>query len=255
MMRGLLLLMAAVCVLPLRAQERDSARALTEYEVQLHLLSPRGDGVSGAFEEFTVQDPSAQKKSPGLAAVYSLLLPGMGELYAGSFSSGRYFLVAEGVLWLSYAAFTVHGNSLRDDARAYAISAAGIEPAGKDDQFYVDIGNFMTTEDYNDKKLRDREPEKLYERSQGFGWDWVSESARTTYKDNRLSSETAYNNRKFIVAAIIINHVASAVNALRSAVSYNKALQQALGDLTFRADVLGGWARPEGIVVSVSRPF
>ena len=255
MTRAVVVLMGVLSVFPLRAQERPSPQTLTAFEAGLHLLDAQNDAIARSLEEFTLQEPLAQKKSPGLAALYSLILPGMGELYVGTFSSGRYFLVAEGVLWLSYAAFTVHGNSLRDDSRAFAISAAGIQPTGKDDQFYVDIGNFMTTEDYNDKKLRDREPEKLYDRSQGFGWNWVSESARTTYKDERLSSETVYNNRKFIVGAIVINHVASAVNALRSAISHNKALGQALGDLTFRADVLGGWGRPEGIVVSVSRSF
>ena len=255
MMRGMLFWTAVLWALPLPAQEQPSVQPLTAYEVSLRLLSPQAGEVNGDDDGFPVQDPASQKKSPGLAAVYSLLLPGMGELYVGSFSSGKYFLVAEGALWLTYAAFTVHGNSLQDDSRAYAISAAGIDPTAKDDQFYVDIGNFMTTEGYNDKKLRDREPELLYDRTQGFGWDWVSESARTTYKENRLSSETTYNNRKFIVAAIVINHLASAVNALRSAISHNKAVQQALGDLTFRADVVGGWTRPEGIVVKVSRPF
>ena len=87
--------------------------------------------------------PAAEKKSVGLAAFYSLLIPGMGELYTGAFgSSGKYFLAAEGVLWLTWGAFDVYGNSLRNDSRAYAVSHAGADVTGKNDQFFVDLGNF-----------------------------------------------------------------------------------------------------------------
>jgi hypothetical protein len=57
-----------------------------------------------------------------------------------------------------------------------------------------------------------------------------------------------YNNKKFVVAAIIINHVASAINAARGAVAHNS-------DLSFRAEVLGGLARPHGMMVTVTKTF
>lgn len=34
-----------------------------------------------------------RKKSTGLAILYSLLIPGMGELYANSYSSGKFLLL------------------------------------------------------------------------------------------------------------------------------------------------------------------
>ena len=70
------------------------------------------------------------KKSIGLAIVYSLLLPGMGELYAGSFQTGRYFLAAEGALWITLAGFDIYGNALRDDSREFAAAHAGEEARG-----------------------------------------------------------------------------------------------------------------------------
>ncbi len=79
-------------VVPLVAGEPES---LTRYEARLDLLS-------AVPHTPMLQDQAAapSKKSVGLAAIYSLLLPGMGELYAEGFSSGKYFLIAEGVLWL-----------------------------------------------------------------------------------------------------------------------------------------------------------
>jgi hypothetical protein len=234
----------------LQAQDQPMTRA----EVSLDLLRPEANATPSETADLDqLEEPSQDRKSPALAAIYSLLLPGMGELYAGGFSSGKYFLMAEGALWLTYGAFAVVGNSQQEDARTYSISRAGIDPTGKDDQFYVDIGNFMTTEEYNDKQLRDRQPELLYSRAKGEGWTWESDAARQAYKDERLASEHTYNNQKFVVAAIVVNHIASAINAARAAVKYNSALDQALGELSFDASVLGGVYQPHGLLITVRR--
>lgn len=198
---------------------------------------------------------AGSRKATGLAAIYSLVLPGMGELYAGDFSSGKYFLVSEGLLWLTYAAFEIYGNSVRDDARLYAASNAGVSPAGKNDQFYVDVGNFLNVADYNDKKLRDRTPSLVYDPAAGYGWTWGSNDQRVTFRDLRVRSENMYNNQKFVGAAILINHVASAINAARAAISHNADVKAFLGDLRFGASVLGEPAAPHGIMVTVSRGF
>ena len=234
---------------PTLGSSQDSP-TLTRAEQRLDLFGAPGASQLQDMPEIMPSDDDG-KKSPALAAVFSLVLPGMGELYAGGFSSGKYFLIADGALWITYAGVELYGNALRDDSRAYAISGAKIDPAGKDDQFYVDIGNFLTLEEYNEKQLRDREPERLYSAAEGFAWSWTSDDARATYRDQRISSEEAYNARKFVVAALIINRVASAINAARSAVAHNSALEQALGRLEFSASVLGGPDAAHGVELSV----
>jgi len=229
----------------------------SKFEVQQHLFGNTRSVVqreSGSAESL-MQDESAVSKSVGLAAMYSLLLPGMGELYAEGFGSGKYFLIAEGVLWLTYATFEVYGNSLRDDARAYAASHAGFITAGKGDQFFVDVGNFINISDYNEKKLRDREPDKIYDANAGYAWQWESDAARSAFRDQRIASENMYNNRRFVIGAILINHVASAINAARSAISRNKEIEAQGGDTQVKADVWGGWEHPHGIIVTVTRTF
>jgi hypothetical protein len=195
------------------------------------------------------------RKSVGLAALYSLALPGMGELYADGFSSGKYFLIAEAGLWLGYAGTSVYGDVLRDDARTYAAVHAGVNPTGKDDQFYIDVGNFASLDDYNAKRLRDREVAKLYDPLAGYSWMWESDASRLTYKDERIKSESVYNSRKFIGAAILINHIASAINAARAAISHNSAVGDILGDLRVSADVMGATANPHGVRVNLTRSF
>jgi hypothetical protein len=224
------------------------------FEVQHHLFGGAARSpIDQSSPSSSFQQVASEKKSVGLAAVYSLLLPGMGELYAGGFGSGRYFLIAEGVLWLTYTGFEVHGNALRDDARAYAAARAGVTVSGKDDQYFVDIGNFLDINEYNDKKLRDREPSKVYNPAAGFSWRWDSDASRAVYRDQRVASDNMYNNRKFVVGAVIINHVASAINAARAAISRNSENQDSSRDLRFGTELLGGAAHPHGILLTISK--
>ena len=227
----------------------------SHFEIQRHLF---GDDVwtpqhGPPSINFAMQESDAERKSVGLAAIYSLLFPGMGELYADGFGSGKYFLIAEGALWLTYAAFDVYGSSLQDDARAFAVSHAGVDPSGKDDQYYVDIGNFVEINQYNEKQLRDREPERLYDPNAGFAWRWESDAARAAYREQRISGENMFNNRRFVVGAIIINHIASAINAARSAISHNKEINRALDELSFKAEVMGGYSNPHGILLTITK--
>ncbi len=228
---------------------------MTRMEVEADLVGSMRVALQGGLPDQSAVQASGGKKSVGLAALYSLALPGMGELYAGSFSSGRYFLAAEGLLWLTYAVFQVRADALRDDSRMFAVAHAGVTLQGKNDQYFVDIGNFVNLEEYLQKKLRDREAGKLYDPALGYSWEWDSDGSRAAYRDQRVASDNMYNHRKFVVAVVLINHVASAINAARSAVMHNRDLDAALSDLHIEADVLGGPFHAHGMVVTVRKTF
>jgi len=257
--RWILFLILPFLSSPLAAQrltaDRPAPLISSAHQTKLHLFSPGAPITAGLHAALPglPEGGDLERRSPFLASLYSLVLPGMGELYAGGFSSGKYFLVADGVLWLTLLAFELQGNALRDDARAYSVAMAGVNPAGKDDQFYVDVGNFMTIDDYNQKKLRDRQPEKLYDATAGYAWSWSADIDRMAYRDQRLASENMYNNKKFVVAALVVNRVASAINAARAAVSHNNALEQVMKDVEFSASLMGGLSRPHGILLSVKK--
>jgi hypothetical protein len=244
--RWIVLLFAASTALSAPPPERPLTRSAARLDLFGPSLLLRSDSLTAPADgnQFV-------KKSAGLAAIYSLLLPGMGELYSGDFASGKYFLIAEGLLWITYVAFEVTGNSLRDDSRVYAAAHAGVITAGKNDQFYVDVGNFASLADYNDKKLRDRELSLVYDASLGYAWQWDSEAARLTFRDQRVRSENMYNNQKFVVAGIIINHVASAINAARAAIVRNSS--DPLGDLRLSAGVTGSPLAPSGVSVTLTK--
>jgi hypothetical protein len=257
-MRLLTRLLLVSLAVPFLAFSHDqSDRPLTRAEAQVSLLGlPAAGTADSVAVSLDTPAPGVEgRKTPGLAVIYSLLLPGMGEWYAGDMKSGKYFLIGEGVLWLTYAAFEISGNEMRDASRAYAVSHAGVNTAGKDDQYYIDIGNFLSIDDYNAKKLRDRDITRLYDPAAGYSWQWDTDANRASYRADRVRSESMYNGRKFIAAAIIVNHVASAINAARAAISHNSALGAVLKDVTFGARVTGPLGRPDGMEMTISRTF
>ncbi len=88
-------------------------------------------------------------KSVTLAVVFSALIPGTGELYAGNFETGKYAMMAEAAIWITYAAFYTHGNWVRQDARSFAAERARTNFNSKSDQFDVNIGNYLSIDEYN----------------------------------------------------------------------------------------------------------
>ena len=105
------------------------------------------------------------KKSAGLAILYSLLLPGMGELYAGNYQSGKYFTIAETALWGTYIGINTYGNWQKDNYKKYAQTNGGVNPDGKDDDYYASIGSYKDIEQYNNDKSFERDFGAMYETS------------------------------------------------------------------------------------------
>ena len=236
---------------PLIAGE-GGERGLSPGEARLHFFQ---DFSQGFKQDLSTPALAGQRKSTGLAVVYSFLLPGMGELYAGDFSSGKYFLIGEGALWITFGIFDGRGNALQRDARTLAVARAGVNANGKNDQFYVDIGNFNSVEEYNEKKLQDREPQKLYDAAAGYGWRWTSDADRATYRNQRVASDRAFENGKFVLAAVLVNHLASAINAARAAVVHNRALETALKDMELSASLIRSDRGPDGILLTLTKGF
>jgi hypothetical protein len=168
------------------------------------------------------------KKSVGLGIIYSLLLPGMGELYAGSYNVGKYFTIAEGLLWGTYIGMNTYAGWKKDNYKSFAAQHAGVDNSNKDADYYGTISDYSDIDSYNNEKALDRDFEALYDRNQYF-WKWQSAEERKTYRAMWTSSEQTYNDLRFIVGGMILNRVASAINAVRLIASYNNRLEEELG--------------------------
>ncbi|MCH7773301.1 MAG: hypothetical protein IH784_02710 [Bacteroidetes bacterium] len=172
-------------------------------------------------------DLQTAKKSAGLAILYSLLLPGMGELYADGYESGKYFTIAEGVLWGTYIGMSVYASNQEDNYKAYATTNASINTSGKDDDYFATIGQFENIDEYNDQKALERNFNQMYN-TETFFWKWQNTEERRTYRSMWSSSEQTSNDLRFVVGAMILNRVVSAINAVRLVSAYNNRIEEEL---------------------------
>ncbi|KAF0152045.1 MAG: hypothetical protein FD143_1413 [Ignavibacteria bacterium] len=175
------------------------------------------------------QAPSTlpQKKSAGLAILYSMILPGMGELYTNGYESGKYFTIAEAALWSVFTGYTLYGNWKRDNYITFAKSNAGINLDGMESNFIANVSIYVSIDDYNRTKELNREFDKTYNKNL-FNWNWANNDKRKEFRDMWSSSENAYNKVRFVVGAIVLNRVVSAINAVRLVSAYNKNLSNEL---------------------------
>lgn len=175
-----------------------------------------------------LSDFSKNKKNPALAILYSMLIPGMGELYANNYESGKYFTITDGILWGIFAGFNIYGHWKENDYKSFAQSKGGVNLEGKDSDYFATIGIYINIDEYNRKKELSRDFYNVYDPQRDF-WKWSSEEQRKEYRQLWLSSEQAYNNVRFAVGALILNRLISAVNAIRLVNAYNKNLSTEMG--------------------------
>lgn len=190
---------------------------------QKNLYQLKNEIKTAEFKSHTpILSPPAEfkKKNAGLAIIYSLLLPGMGELYAESYSSGKYFTIAEGILWGTYIGINTYGSWQKNRYKSFAASNGNVEIEGKDDDYFATISEYLNIEQYNNEKALERNFADMLDENLYF-WNWTNED-RKAYRSMWLSSEQAFNNLRFVVGALIINRIASAVNAVRLVSRYNK---------------------------------
>lgn len=164
---------------------------------------------------------SAQPKSAVVGVALSFLLPGMGEVYAGNFESGRYFFGAELAMILGIGAQYVRGSSFESDYKLLARTNAGVS-GDKEEQFWRDISSFNSIDEFNAERLRNRDFGGRYNPQTHF-WQWSSDADRQQFRDLRIQSDKAYQSIYYLLAAMGINRVLSMINAVRGINTFNEA--------------------------------
>ncbi len=157
----------------------------------------------------------------------------MGELYAGGYSSGKYFTIAEGALWGIFIGMNTYANWQKDRYEAYAVTNGGVSSTGKGSDFYATIGDYSNVNQYNDEQALNRDFSAMYNVETNY-WNWPTTEQRKTYRGMWTSSEQTFNDIRFVVGALIVNRIASAINAVRLVSAYNKNLDT---DLSWNVSV------------------
>ncbi|MEJ5351320.1 MAG: hypothetical protein WHS65_06995 [Melioribacteraceae bacterium] len=192
-----------------------------------------------------------EKKNPALGILFSMLIPGMGELYAGNYESGKYFTITDGVLWGVFAGFNIYGKWKEDNYKSFAQSKGGVNLEGKDSDYFATIGIYISVDEYNRVKELNREFYNVYDPKADY-WKWESESQRKEYRQMWLSSEQAYNNVRFAIGALILNRLISAINAVRLISAYNKNISN---DVSWNVSAETNSTLPAAIKINFRKSF
>lgn len=178
---------------------------------------------NGINKEFLETTPA--KKNIAIAILYSALLPGMGELYANNYESGKYFTIADVALMGVYFGVNTYGDWKKENYKSFAKTYGGISLTSKNDDYFATIGNYKNIDQYNDEKALEQRFKEMFDKDM-MNWKWETETQRREYRGMWMSSQHAYNNLQFVVGAMLINRLGSIINAVRSVVAYNKNLSE-----------------------------
>jgi hypothetical protein len=151
----------------------------------------------------------------GGAFLKSLLVPGWGQYTLGQKNAALAFFGTDMLLIGGMLSLNSYGHSTRIDYKAMAAAYAGVVGNHNHD-FYVDVGNWMTTREFNERRLQGREFDALYT-ARDDQWSWTSDERRAEMEKTRIKSDRAFNSVLYLVGGMVMNHVISAVHAGRTA--------------------------------------
>jgi hypothetical protein len=164
----------------------------------------------------------ATKKSVFSAFLLSLALPGLGEAYVGESHYTRIFLSTEIIGWGLYISNEIQVQNREKQYKNYAVQHAGIIPQDKNIQYWIDIGKFDSIYEYNEQSRRNRDIAAIYSETHQNFWSWDDEANRKFYEWQRIRTREIERREIYYIGGIVLNHLVSAINALRLARAYNR---------------------------------
>lgn len=165
---------------------------------------------------------SGSTKSPFLAALYSIIIPGAGHFYINRMDVGKYFFGIDVASWMGYGTLTFYGNNVIDDAETFSVEHAGVtDPDNKNDDYYSNVGNYANIYDYNNYQLAIGNYSQLYNVATYY-WDWDDSNNQNIFESQRKSSERIYNSRIIFGSILVANRIVSGISAYLLANQGNK---------------------------------
>jgi hypothetical protein len=185
----------------------------------------RDFGVEPAVEPGYADVEMPQWKSVGRAGLFSLALPGTGQLYAGS-KRGYLYLGVEAVALLSYATFSARSDEKRDEYHEFVG-----DPNDPASRFSFDrLGASIPSEEIARlRTIYERNPSEFYQavtaQSQ-YAPGWQDPDERFSAQEISEDADRQDGRSRASLYTLIANHLVSAADALNLARLTNFALRE-----------------------------
>jgi len=142
----------------------------------------------------------------------SALIPGLGEFDLGRNNRGRLFSQIELLLWISLLESNRRVSLHESNLQSFAANHAGAKLKGKDNQYYINIGNFESMVAFNEAQQRLRQSGEVYSDKIRYFWMWDEEKNRLKYRRIRIQKETIRRVSQFVIGGLILNRIISVID-------------------------------------------
>jgi len=199
------------------------------------------------------ENNSTKMKSSAKAALFSLAVPGTGQLYSGA-KRGYINIVAEVGMFAAYLFIHRNADQLREDCkeqiREYVKFADGKEYFDKwtweDYEHATMFDNWHNVYTEDTGTPLERVGPFYWEDREAFKDEKRGENADSEYRqeafDLRMKSNDRFEIARGFLGGIILNHLISAIDARILAKKYNQRVNQEL-PVTFKVDFSDGFVR------------
>lgn len=194
------------------------------------------------------------KKSIFRAAIYSTLIPGLGDYYVGNRGKARIFFATDAVTWIGYASYRMYGHAKEEDYIRFAQTNANAQLDNKSDDFRDLVGFYSSINEYNTLgRVFDTDRPYLVDSPENH-WQWQSEADQGTYRHLKNRSREAYRTADFFIGIAIVTRIVSVIDAVRDVKRYNSRLDREFSDAPVRLE-LNPLSTTRQVVLSVRTPF
>ena len=165
----------------------SNKESFSRHELNEKVLNMNTEKVKTVFENNMNSAITKSSKSPGLALLFSLVLPGAGHYYIDRMDVGKYYFGVDAASWLGLVSLNIYGNDVQKQSRVFSVEHAKTGNAeGKDDEYYANLGSYDNIYEYNNDKLTRGEYSLLYDVNK-FYWDWDDFQNQQIYESQRKS--------------------------------------------------------------------
>jgi len=171
--------------------------------------------------------------SAKLSFAMSALVPGSGDFYARNYAKGTISVVREIALIATLFHFENQAESFDNSSQIFANKILGV-PKNSSSDYYDLIAGQINSAQYNENvRLNGQNyygygTEGYYEFvdnyliSEDQAWDWESLQNLQKYKNYRAQKQKNLQNSNFVIGALIVNHIYSAISSAVTTNSNNK---------------------------------
>ena len=209
-------------------------------------FTPISGGESGDATE------QSELKSPAKALLFSLAVPGAGQVYNETYIRAGVMALLEVSFWGLYFYYHNQGEDKTDEYEKFA------DTHWSEDVFKQWLSIADTSEHPPVEHLPDTKTQQYYEMIGKYdwfvtGWDdfpggiedytdpskllGITTSNRELYLDMRADANSFYTTAKYILGATLVNHIISGVEASLSARAKNKEIYRKFSNVDIRTRV------------------